>query len=64
VDVNVGGIHHAPGRRQALPYVYLSERETVALRALADSGANVSAQDLPAARSVDLDQLLEDGTAN
>jgi PTS system mannose-specific IIB component/fructoselysine and glucoselysine-specific PTS system IIB component len=64
VDVNVGGIHHAPGRRQALPYVYLSETETAALRALSDGGANVSAQDLPAARSVDLDQLLEDGTAH
>lgn len=64
VDVNVGGIHHAPGRQQALPYVYLSPVETAALRALSAGGANVSAQDLPASRRVDLDQLLEDGTAH
>lgn len=61
VEVNIGGIHHAPGRRQVLPYVFLSERETGALRDLAADGADVSARDLPATRRVTLDQLLEDG---
>jgi mannose/fructose/N-acetylgalactosamine-specific phosphotransferase system component IIB len=57
-EVNIGGIHHAPGRRQVLPYVFLSEVETDALRELAANGAEVSARDLPAARRVPLDQLL------
>src|SRR5690606_7216727 len=42
-EVNVGGLHHSPGRRQALPYVYLSTTEDAALRELAAGGAAVSA---------------------
>jgi PTS system mannose-specific IIB component/fructoselysine and glucoselysine-specific PTS system IIB component len=63
-EINVGGIHHSPGRRQALPYVYLSAAEEDALRDLAADGAEVSARDLPTTRPVDLDQLLQDGTAH
>ncbi|HEX6134830.1 MAG TPA: PTS sugar transporter subunit IIB [Longimicrobiales bacterium] len=62
MDVNIGGIHHAPGRRQALPYVFLSDTERQALRELAAEGAEVSARDLPGARRVTLDELLSDGT--
>jgi mannose/fructose/N-acetylgalactosamine-specific phosphotransferase system component IIB len=57
-DVNIGGIHHAPGRHPVLPYVYLSERERAEVEALRDEGAVVSARDLPGARRVDVDQLL------
>jgi PTS system mannose-specific IIB component/fructoselysine and glucoselysine-specific PTS system IIB component len=63
-DINIGGIHHAPGRIQVLPYVFLSGAETAALQSLADGGANVVARDLPASRGVDLDRLLQDGNAN
>jgi PTS system mannose-specific IIB component/fructoselysine and glucoselysine-specific PTS system IIB component len=63
-DINVGGIHHSPGRRQALPYVFLSEVEEAALRELAEGGAAVSARDLPATRPVRLTQLLPDGAAS
>jgi mannose/fructose/N-acetylgalactosamine-specific phosphotransferase system component IIB len=59
-EVNVGGIHHAPGRREVLPYVYLSADETAALRELAQEGAQVSARDLPGARAVPLGELLQD----
>jgi mannose/fructose/N-acetylgalactosamine-specific phosphotransferase system component IIB len=58
-DINIGGIHHAPGRRQVLPYVYLSATEEGALRELAADGADVSARDLPGTRRVSLDQLLQ-----
>jgi PTS system mannose-specific IIB component/fructoselysine and glucoselysine-specific PTS system IIB component len=57
-EVNIGGIHHAQGRREILPYVYLSASETQELRALARSGAQVSARDLPGTRRVALEQLL------
>lgn len=57
-DINIGGLHHAPGRREVLPYVFLSLEESEALRALSREGAHVSARDLPAARRVPLEQLL------
>jgi PTS system mannose-specific IIB component/fructoselysine and glucoselysine-specific PTS system IIB component len=57
-DVNVGGIHHRAGRTQHLRYVFLTADEQAALRALAARGAVVTAQDVPAARAVPLDELL------
>jgi mannose/fructose/N-acetylgalactosamine-specific phosphotransferase system component IIB len=63
-DVNVGGIHHRAGRTQHLRYVFLTRDEQDALRDLAAHGAVVTAQDVPAARAVPLEELLsfrEDG---
>ena len=57
-EVNVGGIHHRPGRAQHLRYVFLTDAEQAALRELAQLGAVVTAQDVPAARPVPLDELL------
>lgn len=57
-DVNVGGIHHRAGRTQHLRYVFLTADEQASLRALAARGAVVTAQDVPAARAVPLDELL------
>ena len=60
-DINIGGIHHATGRRQILPYVYLSADEAEAVTELSDEGASVNARDLPASRRVDLNELLRGG---
>jgi mannose/fructose/N-acetylgalactosamine-specific phosphotransferase system component IIB len=56
-DVNLGGIHHRPGRRQRLPYVYLSDEERADLAAMEARGAHVSAQDVPTAAAVPLRDL-------
>jgi mannose/fructose/N-acetylgalactosamine-specific phosphotransferase system component IIB len=56
--VNVGGIHHRPGRVQRLRYVFLTADEERALRDLARRGLQVTAQDVPAARAVALDDAL------
>lgn len=56
-EVNLGGIHHAPGRTQALPYLHLRDDERQALRRIAATGAQVSARDLPATRKVPLEEL-------
>jgi mannose/fructose/N-acetylgalactosamine-specific phosphotransferase system component IIB len=56
--VNVGGIHHRAGRIQHLRYVFLTAEEQDALRELAILGAVVTAQDVPAARAVPLEELL------
>ena len=57
-DVNVGGIHHRAGRTQHLRYVFLTLEEEDALRGLAALGAVVTAQDVPGARAVPLEELL------
>ncbi|MEO5511784.1 MAG: PTS sugar transporter subunit IIB [Longimicrobiales bacterium] len=57
VEVNLGGIHHAPGRRPVLPYLYLSEADFCELDQLAHDGVIVSARDLPAGRRVEAQEL-------
>jgi PTS system mannose-specific IIB component/fructoselysine and glucoselysine-specific PTS system IIB component len=55
--INLGGIHHRPGRRERLPYVYLTDDELHALEAVQTSGAQVTAQDLPTTAPVALKAL-------
>lgn len=57
-QVNIGGIHHRAGRVQRLRYVFLTPAEAAELRALAGRGISVSAQDVPAARPVPLEEML------
>ncbi len=57
-EINLGGIHHAPGRDRVLPYVFLGAGEREDIRALVDAGAEVVARDLPTTRGVDAQQLL------
>ncbi len=57
-EVNIGGLHFAPGRRAVLPYVYLSDDERGEVAKLAEQGVSVSARDLPGSRRVDISQLL------
>jgi len=56
-NLNIGGVHHRPGRIERLRYVYLSPDEAAKLRALAASGVQVSAQDVPTARPVPLTEF-------
>lgn len=61
--VNIGGLHHRPGRRERLRYVFVTSEEEAQLRALADLGVTVSAQDVPSAPAVPLHALLDGGGA-
>jgi mannose/fructose/N-acetylgalactosamine-specific phosphotransferase system component IIB len=56
-EVNLGGVHHAAGRTARLPYLHLTDAELVALREIGETGAEVSARDLPANRRVPLEEL-------
>ena len=47
-ELNVGGLHHAPGKREALPYVFLDDADRERLRTIAARGVSVAARDLPA----------------
>lgn len=59
-EVNLGGLHHAAGRREVLPYLYVSESDLDDLRAIAASGVEVSARDLPDATRVPLATLVQE----
>ena len=55
--INLGGIHHKPGRTPRLPYVYLSEEEFRTLETVQQAGTEVTAQDLPTSPAVPLEAL-------
>jgi mannose/fructose/N-acetylgalactosamine-specific phosphotransferase system component IIB len=55
--INLGGIHHRPGRRERLPFVYLTDQELHRLTAMEDAGAVITAQDLPTTPPVPLRNL-------
>jgi mannose/fructose/N-acetylgalactosamine-specific phosphotransferase system component IIB len=56
--INLGGLHFRDGRAQKLRYVFLDCNEEGALRHLAARGVVITAQDVPAARPVPLDDVL------
>jgi mannose/fructose/N-acetylgalactosamine-specific phosphotransferase system component IIB len=56
--INLGGIHHRAGRRERLPYIYLTDDEARALVALETGGAEVFAQDLPTSSPVALRNIV------
>ncbi len=55
--VNLGGVHHKPGRTPRVPYVYLTDEEFRVLEAMEAAGTTVAAQDLPTSQPVPLEQL-------
>ena len=57
-QVNLGGVHQQPGRRQLLPYMYLSDAEVEKLNRLVQCGIAVTAQDVPTAKPVPLVELI------
>jgi mannose/fructose/N-acetylgalactosamine-specific phosphotransferase system component IIB len=59
-SVNIGGVHHATGRTQRMRYVFLTPEEESLLQGIAARGIVVTAQDVPAARPVPLDDVLSD----
>lgn len=56
-EVNLGGIHHRPGRTKRLPYVYLAPEEMSVLESLEADGVHVVAQDVPTASRTELKAL-------
>jgi PTS system mannose-specific IIB component/fructoselysine and glucoselysine-specific PTS system IIB component len=56
--VNIGGLHHRPGRVEHLRYVFLSPADVESLRELESGGIEVTAQDVPNTTPVPLSALL------
>lgn len=61
LEVNLGGIHSAPGRDRVLPYLFLSPADREALERVASTGVKVSARDLPRSKPVLLADLASHG---
>lgn len=59
--LNLGGLHFAPDKREALPFVYLDPADVHRLRRLGDLGVRVLAQDLPSNPARPLETLLQAG---
>lgn len=57
-QINLGGMHHRPGRTERLRYVYLTPDEAERLRRLSSNGVRVTAQDVPTARPMPLEEFL------
>ena len=56
--VNLGGLHHAPGKTELLSYLYVTADDRAELERLAEEGADVGARDLPDTVRVPLAALL------
>jgi mannose/fructose/N-acetylgalactosamine-specific phosphotransferase system component IIB len=56
--INLGGLHHKPGRHQRLQRRLFRVREEHVSQALATRNVDITAQDLPAARKWSLDATL------
>ena len=59
-ELNVGGLHHATGKREVLPYVFLDKEDRKRLTAIAARGVRVYAQDLPSNTAHPLETLIRE----
>lgn len=57
--INLGGIHHGPGRDEVLTYLHLTDEDRDDLRAIEAEGAQITARDLPDTHRVGLGTLLK-----
>ena len=53
-QLNLGGLHYAPGKEKALDYIYLDDADRDALEGLVRAGVRVYAQDVPAAPPLEM----------
>ena len=56
--LNLGGLHHAAGKTEVLPYLFLDDADRARLRRLDALGVHVTARDLPANREHALSEIL------
>jgi PTS system mannose-specific IIB component len=57
-SANVGGMHHAAGKRELLPYVFVDDGDIAAMKEIMAKGTKLEARDVPQAQPQDLAVLL------
>jgi mannose/fructose/N-acetylgalactosamine-specific phosphotransferase system component IIB len=62
-EINVGGLHFGPGKREMLPFVYVDGQDVKAFQRLREMGMALSAQQVPGGKEFPIDdgQLSEMG---
>lgn len=59
-EVNVGGMHHAPGKHEMLPFVYVDAQDLAVFRSFLAGGTRLSAQQVPGGWATEIDlELIE-----
>jgi mannose/fructose/N-acetylgalactosamine-specific phosphotransferase system component IIB len=56
--IQLGGLHHADGKRRWLDFVWLSADDSRHLHALLERGVRIEGRDLPGSRAVTLDAAI------
>ncbi len=59
MEINIGGIHFKEGRKELLPYLFLSAEEIESFKRLISKGFRFICQDVPSGTKYDLAKLLE-----
>jgi mannose/fructose/N-acetylgalactosamine-specific phosphotransferase system component IIB len=59
-SINVGGMHHIPGKHALLSYVYVDAGDLAVFRELLACGCRLSAQQIPGGRELTLDEGVLD----
>jgi mannose/fructose/N-acetylgalactosamine-specific phosphotransferase system component IIB len=62
-ELNLGGLHTAPGKREVLPWVWLDEVDVARLRRLGALGTRIEARDLPTNPPRRLEGVLDRATS-
>lgn len=57
--VNVGGMHHRPGKQQVAPYLFVDEQDRSWFQELHARRVELVAQDVPTGKKLDLAKLLK-----
>jgi mannose/fructose/N-acetylgalactosamine-specific phosphotransferase system component IIB len=58
--INVGGMHHLPGKQALLPYVYVDAGDLAVFRELLACGCRLTAQQVPGGRELHIDEGVLD----
>ena len=56
--VNVGGMHHQPGKRQVAPFIYINDEDLENFKILAHNHILIQGMDVPNCKPIDLIKLL------
>jgi mannose/fructose/N-acetylgalactosamine-specific phosphotransferase system component IIB len=53
-EINIGGMHFAPGKKEMLPYLYVDAQDLQIFQAFLDRGTRLRAQQVPGGRELDI----------
>ena len=58
-EINLGGLHYAPERKEYLPYIFLSKQEIGDIKSITAKGIPVYCQDIPTSKKYNVDDVIK-----